>query len=162
MRKVNLSDIPEKPWRRNGLTEKFTSFGKHVSIVLGRDPASFDMAKRHPFDLALYRIPAGKYLCPYHAHSSESELYLIVSGKGCVRDKDGLTDVSAGDAFFFRPGEAHQLSAGEEDLLYYIITDNPLGDSCYYPDSGKFAVWKEGTEEVIVKGRETDYFEGEA
>src|SRR5436853_540089 len=82
-------------------------------------------------------------LCPYHSHSAESELYLVVSGNGTVRDKDGLTDVGAGDAFFFGPGEAHQLTnAGEEDLVYYVVADNPLGDGCYYPDSGKWAVWK--------------------
>ena len=162
MKKVNLADIPEKPWRRNDLTEKFASFAKHISLALGREPDSFDLVKRHPFDLALYRIPKGKSLCPYHAHSAESELYLIVSGKGSVRDKNSLTDVGAGDAFFFGPGEAHQLiNAGEEDFVYYVIADNPLGDGCYYPDSDKWAVWKEGGNEVIVKGRETDYFEGE-
>jgi uncharacterized cupin superfamily protein len=162
MRKVNLSDIPEKAWRRNSLTEKFASSAKHISIALGREPGSFDLKKRHPFDLALYRIPKGKSLCPYHAHSAESELYLVVSGKGRVRDKDGTTDVTGGDAFFFGPGDAHEISnAGEEDFVYYVIADNPRGDGCYYPDSGKWAVWKEGTDEVIVKGRETDYFEGE-
>jgi len=89
-------------------------------------------------------------------------MYLVVSGKGSVRDKDGSTIVEAGDAFFFRPGEAHQLgNAGEEDFVYYVIADNPRGDSCFYPDSGKFAVWKENNEEVIVKGTEADYFEGE-
>ena len=65
-------------------------------------------------------------------------------------------------AFFFGPGEAHEIiNSGDEDLVYYIIADNPRGDGCYYPDSGKWAVWKEDTEEAIVKGRETDYFEGE-
>ena len=161
MRKVTLRDIPERPWRRNSPTGKFASFAKHVSLALGREPDSLDLKKRHPFDLALYRIPAGKSLCPYHAHSAESELYLVVSGAGRVRDKEGITDVAAGDAFFFAPGEAHEIIAGDEDLLYYIIADNPLGDGCYYPDSGKWAAWKEGTEEVIIKGRETDYFEGE-
>jgi uncharacterized cupin superfamily protein len=162
MRKVNLKDIPEKPWRRNSLTEKFANFAKNISVALGREPESFDLNKRHPFDLALVRIPKGRSLCPYHSHSAESELYMVVSGKGRVRDKDGITDVGAGDAFFFGPGQAHQLTnVGEEDFVYYIIADNPLGDGCYYPDSGKWAVWKEGAEEVIVKGRETDYFEGE-
>ena len=61
------------------------------------------------FDLALVRIPKGKSLCPYHAHAAESELYLVVSGRGNVRDKDGITEVEPGDAFFFQPGEAHQL-----------------------------------------------------
>jgi uncharacterized cupin superfamily protein len=162
MRKVNLNDIPEKPWRRNGLTDKFGSFAKHISVALGREPESFDQTNRQPFDLALYRIPKGKSLCPYHSHSAESEFYLVVSGKGRIRHRDGITDVVAGDAFLFGPGEAHELvNSGEDDFQYYVVADNPLGDNCYYPDSGKWAVWKEDGEEVIVTGRETDYFEGE-
>lgn len=160
MKKVNLRDIEER--RRQSPNGKFGRVSKDISIALGRDPDSFDLKKRHPFDLALIRIPGGKALCPYHAHSAESELYLVVSGKGSVRDKDGTTIVTAGDAFFFGPGEAHQLgNAGEEDFVYYVIADNPRGDSCYYPDSGKFAVMKEANHEVIVKGKETDYFDGE-
>jgi uncharacterized cupin superfamily protein len=86
----------------------------------------------------------------------------VVSGRGTIRDKDGTTEVGAGDAFFFAPGEAHQLSnLGEEDFAYYVIADNPRGDSCYYPDSGKWAVALEGPETEIVKGRMADYYEGE-
>jgi uncharacterized cupin superfamily protein len=160
MRKVNVNEIQER--ERQSPNGKFGRASKDISIALGRDPESFDLKRRHPFDLALVRIPKGKTLCPYHSHSAESELYLVVSGKGSIRDKEGTTTVTGGDAFFFGPGEAHQLSnAGEEDLVYYVIADNPRGDSCYYPDSGKFAVMKEGTDEVIVKGVETDYFDGE-
>ncbi len=160
MRKVNLKDIKER--ERHSPKGKFGRASKDISVALGRDPDSLDLAKRHPFDLALVRVPKGKAYCPYHSHSSESELYLVVSGRGSVRDKEGSTIVTAGDAFFFGPGEAHQLTnAGEEDFLYYVIADNPRGDSCFYPDSGKFAVWKEDGKEVIVKGTETDYFEGE-
>ena len=160
MRKVNLKDVE---WQeRQSPKGKFGRKIKEISVALGRDPQSFDLAKRHPFDLALVSIPKGKSLCPYHSHSSESELYLVVSGRGTIRDKDGRTEVGPGDAFFFGPGEAHQLSnAGDEDFVYYVIADNPRGDSCFYPDSGKFAVWKEGDDEVIVKGKETDYFDGE-
>src|SRR2546430_16897203 len=160
MRKVNLKDIAESV--RQSPKGKFGRQSKNISIALGRDPESLDLAKRHPFDVALVSIPKGKSLCPYHSHSAESEHYLVVSGKGSVRDKDGSTIVEAGDAFFFGPGEAHQLSnAGEEDFVYYVIADNPVGDSCFYPDSGKFAVWKEGMDEVIVKGKEADYFDAE-
>jgi uncharacterized cupin superfamily protein len=160
MQKVNVNEIQER--KRQSPSGRFGRASKDISIALGRDPESFDLRKRHPFDLALIRIPKGKALCPYHSHSAESELYLVVSGKGGIRDKEGTTMVTAGDAFFFGPGEAHQLSnAGEEDFVYYVIADNPRGDSCYYPDSGKFAVMKEGTNEVIVKGTETDYFDGE-
>jgi uncharacterized cupin superfamily protein len=160
MRKVNLRDIEER--ERQSPKGKYGRRSKDISIALGREPESLDLAKRHPFDLALVTIPKGKSLCPYHAHSSESELYLVVSGRGNVRDKDGWTEVGPGDAFFFGPGEAHQLSnAGEDDFVYYVIADNPRGDTCHYPDSGKFAVWKEGNEEVIVKAQEADYFDGE-
>jgi uncharacterized cupin superfamily protein len=160
MHKVNANEIQER--KRQSPNGKFGRVSKDISIALGRDPESFDLRKRHPFDLALIRIPKGKALCPYHSHSAESELYLVVSGKGSIRDKEGTTIVTAGDAFFFGPGEAHQLAnAGEEDFVYYVIADNPRGDACYYPDSGKFAVMKEGTNEVIVKGTETDYFDGE-
>jgi uncharacterized cupin superfamily protein len=165
MRKVNLKDIPEQ--KRKSPKGKFGSFTKNISIALGREPESLDLSKRHPFDLALVRIPKGKALCPYHAHAAESELYLVVSGHGNVRDKEGIIEVGPGDAFFFQPGEAHQLSnAGDEDFVYYVIADNPrsggeTGDSCYYPDSGKWAVTREGSEELIIKGKETDYFDGE-
>jgi uncharacterized cupin superfamily protein len=165
MRKVNLKDVPEQ--ERKSPTGKFHKFVKNVSVALGREPESLDLAKRHPFDLAMVRIPKGKTYCPYHSHAAESELYFVVSGRGSIRDKDGNTEVSAGDAFFFQPGEAHQLSnAGDEDFIYYVIADNPRsggrgGDSCYYPDSGKWAVMRDGVDDLIVKGTETDYFDGE-
>jgi uncharacterized cupin superfamily protein len=160
MRKVNLKDIEEQ--ERRSPKGKFHKFVRDISIALGRDRDSLDLAKRHPFDLAWVRIPKGKTYCPYHSHSAESELYLVVSGQGSIRDKSGSTIVSAGDAFFYGPGEAHQLTnASDEDFVYYVIADNPRGDSCYYPDSGKWAVATEGSDEIIVKGKETDYFDGE-
>jgi uncharacterized cupin superfamily protein len=159
MRKVNVKDVEEQ--ERRSPKGKFGRRSNNISVALGREPESLDLAKRHPFDLALVSISKGMSLCPYHSHSSESELYLVVSGRGKVRDKNGWTEVGPGDAFFFGPGEAHQLTnAGDEDFVYYVIADNPRGDTCFYPDSGKYAVCKE-QEEVIVKAKETDYFDGE-
>src|SRR5207237_9706170 len=72
MRKVNLKDVE---WQeRQSPTGKFGRQSKNISVALGRDPESLDLAKRHPFDLALVSIPKGKSLCPYHSHSSESVL----------------------------------------------------------------------------------------
>jgi uncharacterized cupin superfamily protein len=160
MRKVNLGEIDEQ--ERKSPKGKFHKFVKDISIALGRDRESLDLDRRHPFDLALVRIPEGKLYCPYHTHSAESEFYLVISGCGRVRHKDGTTEVGAGDAFFFGPGEAHQLAnSGGEDFVYYVIADNPRGDSCSYPDSGKWAVPREANEEVIVQGELADYFEGE-
>ena len=99
MRKVNLKDVPEQ--EKKSPNGKFNRFMKNVSIALGREPESLDLSKRHPFDLALVRIPKGKFLCPYHAHAAESELYLVVSGCGNVRDKNGVTEVDLATRFCF-------------------------------------------------------------
>ncbi len=160
MKKVNLSEIGEV--ERRSPAGKYHKFFKEISVALGRDPDSSDLNQRHPFDLALVRIPPGKIYCPYHAESAQWELYLVVSGRGRVRDAAGESEVAAGDAFLFKPGEAHRLAcAGEEDFVYYVVADNPIGDSCYYPDSGKWMARKEGADVVVVHGRETDYYEGE-
>jgi mannose-6-phosphate isomerase-like protein (cupin superfamily) len=116
------------------------------------------LSKRHPFDLALVRIPKGKSLCPYHAHAAESELYLVVSGRGNVRDKNGIAEVGPGDAFLFQPGEPHQLTnGGDEDFVYYVIADNPRSGGSNRrllllsrtAASGRSA--EEESEELIVK-----------
>lgn len=87
----------------------------------------------------------------------------MVSGKATVRHKDGRTEVSTGDAFIFGPNEPHQLiNSGDEDFIYYVIADNPIGESAYYPDSGKWKVNKSSAaDRVVIKGQETDYFDGE-
>ena len=160
MRKVNVNQLPEE--ERKSPKGKFHKFVKDISIALGREKESLDLTKRHPFDLAQVRIPKGKSYCPYHGHSAETEFYLVVSGRGMVRHHDGTNEIGPGDCFFFPPGEAHQLMAApDEDLVYYVIADNPRGDSCYYPDSGKWVAFKEGGEEAIAKGEEVDYYLGE-
>jgi len=161
MRKVNLNEIKEEPWRSSG--RKFAVSFKGISEALGREPASFDLSKRHPFDLEWNRVPSGKSNFPYHAHSAQWELYLVISGSGTVRHKDGTIEVVPGDAFIFGPDEPHQIiSSGAEDLIYYVIADNPIGESSYYPDSGKWKVNKSSAaDRVVIKGQETDYFDGE-
>ncbi len=157
---ANLRDVAERERRSPG--GKYRAFFKDISVALGREPASLELRKRHPFDLSLVRLPPGAIRCPYHSHAAETELYLVVSGEGEVRDaQDARTIVCAGDAFIFHPGEAHQLSnPGEKDFVYYVIADNPLGDSCYYPDSGKWSVWT-GEKEQIIQGAAVDYYLGE-
>ena len=161
MRKVNVNEIKEEPWQSPG--GKYAVYFTGISEALGREPASLDLSKRHPFDLELNRVPPGKSNFPYHAHSAQWELYLVVSGKGNVRHRDGRTEVVAGDAFIFGPDEPHQITnSGEKDLTYYIIADNPVGESSYYPDSGKWKVNKSSAKDrVVLKGQEADYFEGE-
>ena len=80
-----------------------------------------------------------------------------------MRDEnDKWHDVGQGDAFYFAPGEAHQLSNdSSEDFVYYVIADNPMNDSAYYPDSKKWMVYTPPKGTIVVKGSEGDYYDGE-
>jgi uncharacterized cupin superfamily protein len=158
MRKVNLADIPDDPWQSP--KGKFAAIGKGVSIALGRDPESTDLRARHPFDLEMLRIMPGQTPYVYHSHSAQWEMYHVLSGAGAVRHEEGTTPIEAGDAFLFEPGKLHQLTnTGESDLVLLVIADNPIGESGYYPDSGKWLV--RSPERRLMRGDSIDYFDGE-
>src|SRR5690242_12281028 len=87
----------------------FAGSGREVSEALGRKPHSTDFMERHPFDIEILRIPPGKAPYPYHSHALQWEFYHVISGLGTVRHEGGVTNITAGDAFIFKPGEPHQL-----------------------------------------------------
>lgn len=158
MQLINTRDVPEQFWSSPG--GRYASGDRNLSEALGRQPASTDLNLRHPFDVELCRVPPGKAACPYHSHSAQWEFYHVVSGQGTVRHAEGLTPVGPGDAFLFRPGEAHQIrNDGETDLVLYLIADNPVGESCHYPDSGKWLV--RSPERRLLRSEALDYLDGE-
>jgi uncharacterized cupin superfamily protein len=158
MQKVNISDIREETW--SSPSGKFGGFGKEISIALGRKPFSTDLKERHPFDVELTRIPPGKIPYPYHSHSAQWEFYYVLSGKGVARHKDGETAIEPGDAFIFHPEEPHTFkNDGTEDLIMFLIADNPIGESSYYPDSKKWLV--RSPERRLFRGEALDYYDGE-
>jgi uncharacterized cupin superfamily protein len=158
MQKVNTRDIPELTWSSPKGT--FVGAGRQVSEALGRVPESTDINERHPFDVEICRVSPGKTPYIYHAHSAQWEFYHVISGRGIVRHKDGRTPIETGDAFIFKPGEPHQLfNDGAEDLLLYVVADNPIGEACYHPDSGKWSV--PIPERRLVRSEALDYFDGE-
>ena len=158
MQKVNTNKMKEESW--SSPKGKFVSAGREVSEELGRKPRSTDLMERHPFDVEIQRIPPGKTAYPYHSHSAQWEFYHVISGRGVVRHQDGTTAIEPGDAFLFKPGEPHQLTNnGAEDLILYVVADNPLGETCYYPDSGKWSVPL--PERRLVRSDALDYYDGE-
>ena len=158
MRKVNTNQMAEVTW--SSPKGKFAGAGKEISEELGRKPQSTDLKERHPFDVEITRIPPGKTPCPYHSHSAQWEFYHVISGTGAVRHKDGKTAIAPGDAFIFEPGEPHQLiNDGTEDLVLYVVADNPIGESCHYPDSNKWLV--RSPERRLISSKAMEYYEGE-
>lgn len=158
MRKVNSNRM--QLGRHVSPKGTYEAAGLDISIALGRDPNSTDLSDRHPFDVEIARIPPGKTAFPYHSHSAQWEFYHVVSGTGSVRHEGGATAIEPGDAFIFKPGEAHTLvNDGNEDLVYYCVADNPIGESCHYPDSEKWLV--RSPQRRIMRSESLDYFDGE-
>ena len=161
MLKVNTNNMDELIWASP--KGKFAGAGKQVSEALGRKPLSTDLKERHPFDIEICRIPPGKIPYPYHSHSAQWEFYHVISGKGLVPHKDGTTPIEPGDAFIFPPDEPHQLlnpaSESGQDLVLYVVADNPIGESGYYPDSKKWVV--RSPERRLMRSDPLDYFDGE-
>ena len=158
MRKVNTNAIDELKWQSP--KGRFQGAGKEISEALGRKPQSTDLLERHPFDVEILRVPPGATPYPFHSHSMQWEFYHVISGTGSVRDDDGTTPIESGDAFIFQPGQAHQLiNDGKEDLLVYVVADNPIGESNYFPDSKKWVV--RSPERRIIRSTPLDYFDGE-
>ncbi len=159
MQKVNIKDVAKEPF--DSPKGKFSCTSQGISLALGRDDKSHDLRIRHPFDYELNHVPPGKAMFPYHSHSAQSEFYHVVSGQGSVRHKDGVTPIGPGDCFIFQPGEPHQIinDGTTEDLVFFVIADNPVGESCYYPDSGKWLV--RVPERRLLRSEGLDYFDGE-
>jgi uncharacterized cupin superfamily protein len=158
MRKINTKDLPEVTW--SSPKGKFAGAGKEVSEALGRIPDSMDLNERHPFDVEISRIPPGKSACPYHSHSAQWEFYHVISGQGSVRHRDGTSTIETGDAFIFPPGEPHEIiNNSEKDLVMYVVADNPIGESCHYPDTEKWLV--RSPERRLIRGDARDYYDGE-
>ena len=158
MLKINTRDIPEYSW--SSPKGKFHGAGKGLSEALGRKPQSTDLMERHPFDVEITRIPAGKIACPYHSHAAQWEFYYVTEGKGVVRHKDGRTAIEAGDCFLFPPDEPHQLiNDSANDLVIIVVADNPIGESCHYPDSNKWLVRSPARH--LIRSEGLDYYDGE-
>jgi uncharacterized cupin superfamily protein len=158
MQKVNAKNIEEYAWKSP--KGKFAGAGKGISEALGRKPQSTDLRERHPFEVEICRTPPGQTPCPYHSHSAQWEFYHVIAGSGLVRHQAGTTAIETGDAFIFEPGQPHQITnTGSEDLVLYVVADNPLGESCHYPDSNKWLV--RSPDRRLIRSESLDYLDGE-
>src|SRR5262245_66686157 len=79
MKKVNVAHVRAE--QRQSPGGKYAKTVKEISIALGREPDFLDLAKRHPFDLTLVRIPPGKSYCPYHSHGPNPSFIWLFRGE---------------------------------------------------------------------------------
>lgn len=158
LNKVNIHSAPAQAW--DSPKGKFGGSGIEISEELGWDPRSHDVRKRHPFAVEWLTVSPGKRPYPYHSHSAQWEYYQVISGVGSVRHEEGTDAIEPGDAFIFGPDQPHQLiNDGSQDLVVLVVADNPVGESCHYPDSGKWLV--RSPERRLIRSESLDYFDGE-
>ncbi len=113
----------------------------------------------------IYEVPPHKSAYPYHFHTSNEEVFYIISGEGVLRTPEGESSVCAGDIIYFPANEkgAHKLTnSSDSEMLKYIDfgTKNDL-DVCFYPDSNKIGVWGKDVNKLFKLEDEVDYYSGE-
>ena len=81
---------------------------------------SSDMAK-HSRLFSLFTIKKGCSIGE-HEHIKETEYYYIISGKGKVKEKDGIKEVLPGDIVITGDGEYHSIANEcDEDLVFAAV-----------------------------------------
>lgn len=154
---INVSDVTED--HRHSPKGNYSSHCRDLSLALGGKRNADAAHGGHPFDLQIRRITASASICPYHSHSTQWELLVFLNGTGTVRTPDGLLSVGPGDIVLHPPGTPHKTTAATDcDLECLIITDNPLEDVCYYPDSDKWGIL---SARKYFRMNKTDYFDAE-
>jgi uncharacterized cupin superfamily protein len=94
---------------------------------------------------AQYHVVApGKAAFPRHAHHSNEEMFVVLSGTGEYQQGQQTWSIRAGDVISAPAGEgdkAHQVrNTGNEPLTYLAVSTRHDPDVTEYPDSGKFMV----------------------
>ncbi len=149
--------LPWVDWDSPG--GKFRGASKELTIALGAQRNAPTGLGGHPFDLELSKFAPGQAGCPFHAHSNQWELFIILSGHGSVRTADETITVGPGDYIMQAPGDPHQLrNTGTEDLIFFLVADNPAIDVWHYPDSNK---WGLKSPRKFFRMTEVDYWDGE-
>ncbi len=156
-RLLHGDDLAWESWQSP--KRKFGGHAKELSIALGARRNTPTGLGGHPFDLELDRLEPGQSACPYHSHSAQWEMYVILGGRATLRVGQETIVASAGEVVLHPPGEAHQIRNAEaEELQFYILADNPPVDVWHYPDSGK---WGTREPRLIFRMSEADYYDGE-
>jgi uncharacterized cupin superfamily protein len=138
---------------------KFRGTSKELSLALGAKPDTPTGLGGHPFDLEYSKLAPGECGSPFHSHAAQWELFLILDGRARVRVEKETHMLVAGDVIVHPPGEAHQITnAGETELLFFLVADNPPVEYWHYPDSNK---WGLRSPRKFFRTSDVNYWDGE-
>ena len=113
------AELPEAP-----TPEQRAGFARGQGVLVGeyaftRDKATKDQAIK---EISWLTLAPGDSI-GYHPHVTNEDTYIIVSGQGTFKDKDGRdVPVKAGDVTIVRKGESHGLAnTGTVPLVFIDV-----------------------------------------
>jgi uncharacterized cupin superfamily protein len=120
---------------------------------------------------SLYEIPPAQSTFPYHAHSANEEMLIVLSGRPHLRTPEGWRQLFEGEVVAFPAGDqgAHQLqNRSDENIRVLVVSTMIAPEVNLYPDSGKLMAATRapgatggGFQEAYRREQATDYWEGE-
>jgi uncharacterized cupin superfamily protein len=140
------TDVPATTQERPGFEHVSRKIGAHLGAVTT--------------GMRLLDVKPGARSYPFHCHSAEEELFVVLAGEGRLRLGDGEHPLRAGH-IVSRPagtGVAHQFIAGDDGLTVLCHSDIDSRDVTFFPDSGKVNL--RGLN-VMLRVEPVDYWDGE-
>ena len=120
---------------------------------------------------SVYAIPPGEATFPYHAHTANEELLIVLSGRPSLRTPEGWRELEPGEVVAFPAGTegAHQLqNRSDEEARVIVVSTMIAPEVTLYADSGKLMAATrapgapgEGLMEAYRRDDAADYWEGE-
>lgn len=120
--------------------------------------------------VSLWEVAPGQAAYPYHAHLTEEELVIVLSGRPSLRTTDGWRELEQGEVVSFRRGEqgAHQIvNRTDESIRFLAFSPNGEPDVVVQLDSGKIGAFERrpdggGLRVWFRREDEVEYYEGES
>jgi uncharacterized cupin superfamily protein len=89
---------------------------------------------------SVYELPPGQATFPYHHHSANEEMLIVLAGRPALRTPEGWRDLEEGEVVAFPAGErgAHQVANRSQDVVRLLmVSEMKAPEVNLYPDTGK-------------------------
>jgi uncharacterized cupin superfamily protein len=143
---VHVTDVPAAEEDRPGWEQVERRIGRHLGAITT--------------GMTLMEIAPGAKSCPFHCHSAEEELFVVLDGTGTLRLGDERHALRPGHIVSRPAGTriAHQFIADDGGMTVLAYSDIDPNDLSFYPDSNKVKL--RGLN-VMMRVEPVDYWDGE-
>jgi len=125
-----------------------------------KEVASIFGAKNIGFHLEI--LNPKTFTCPYHYHTEEEEICLVIEGEAILRVNNEFRKVKAGDLIYHGTNEKsahHMYNHTEKPFKFLAMSTKFPEEKCFYPDSRKIMDRKLKT--ITQDGQPAAYFKDE-